>query len=242
MVPETHTKDGFLIRGAEMTRLETFVDAAFAFAVTLLVIGGGDNIPASYGEFVLAIQRVPAFALCFANVAFFWYAHYTWSRRYGLEDARSTFLSLVLIFIVLVYVYPLKAIYSGAFLFLPGVTAESAFAFASADDFRAVLIIFGIGYSSLSSVILLLNWHALRVADALELTPKERFDTVTTVQFWLASTLVPLGSVLLALFTQGAWLAVAGSFYGVFGLVMPAIRIRRGRQRRALFGDDASSP
>ncbi len=92
-MPETHTKDGFLIRGAEMTRLETFVDAAFAFAVTLLVIGGGDNVPASYDEFILAVQRVPAFALCFATVAFFWFAHNTWSRRYGLEDGRSTVLS-----------------------------------------------------------------------------------------------------------------------------------------------------
>lgn len=237
---ETHTKDGFLVRGAEMTRLETFVDAAFAFAVTLLVIGGGDNVPASYDEFVLAIQRVPAFALCFANVAFFWYAHYTWSRRYGLEDARSTFLSLLLIFIVLVYVYPLKAIYSGAFLFLPGVTPESAFSYDSAEGFRAVLIIFGLGFSSLSGVILLLYWHALSVADAIGLTPMERFDTVTTIQFWLALTLVPLGSVLLAVVTEGSWLAAAGIFYGVFGLVMPAIRFGRARRRRTLIGDNSS--
>lgn len=232
---ETHTKDGFLIRGAEMTRLETFVDAAFAFAVTLLVVGGGDNVPQNYGEFILAMQQVPAFALCFANIAFFWYAHYAWSRRYGLEDAQSTFLSLVLIFIVLVYVYPLKAIYSGAFLFLPGITAESAFTYSSGQDFRAVLIIFGIGYSSLSSIIALLNWHALRVADAIELSPAERFDTVTTIQFWLASTLVPLGSVLLAVVVSDLWLFTAGVFYGVFGVVMPAIRIGRGRARRKLF-------
>ena len=34
-----------------MTRLETFVDAAFAFAVTLLVISI-DNIPDSYDDFI----------------------------------------------------------------------------------------------------------------------------------------------------------------------------------------------
>lgn len=236
-MPDTHTKDGFLIRGAEMTRLETFIDAAFAFAVTLLVVGGGDNIPQNYDEFLLAMQQVPAFALCFANIAFFWYAHYAWSRRYGLEDARSTFLSMILIFIVLVYVYPLKAIYSGAFLFLPGVTPESAFMYSSAEDFRAVLIIFGLGYSSLSSIIALLNWHALSVADAIELSMTERFDTITTIQFWVASTLVPLGSVLLALLVSDAWLFAAGVFYGVFGIVMPAIRIGRRRARRARFAE-----
>jgi len=234
-MPNTHTKDGFLIRGAEMTRLETFVDAAFAFAVTLLVVGGGDNIPTSYEEFGLAMQRVPAFALCFANVTFFWYAHYTWSRRYGLEDATSTVLSLILIFIVLVYVYPLLAIYSGAFLFLPAITAESVFLFRSLDDFRAVLVIFGLGFSSLSAVIALLNWHALRVADAIELSPTERFDTVTTLMLWLALALVPLGSVVIAVFADSEGLAkLAGGFYVVFGIVMPIIRISRIRLRRAL--------
>jgi hypothetical protein len=29
---------GFRLRGVEMTRLETFIDAAFAFAITMLVI------------------------------------------------------------------------------------------------------------------------------------------------------------------------------------------------------------
>jgi hypothetical protein len=32
---------GFRLRGIEMTRLETFIDAAFAFAVTMLVIATG---------------------------------------------------------------------------------------------------------------------------------------------------------------------------------------------------------
>ena len=234
---KTHTKDGFLIRGAEMTRLETFIDAAFAFAVTLLVVGGGDNIPQNYDEFLLAMQQVPAFALCFANIAFFWYAHYAWSRRYGLEDAKSTFLSMVLIFIVLVYVYPLKAIYSGAFLWLPGVTTESAFIYASAEDFRAVLVIFGLGYSALSFIIMLLNWHALNVADEIELSPAEQFDTFTTVSFWLASTLIPLGSVVMAIYVSNSWLFAAGVFYGVFGIVMPAIKIHRRRARRALLAE-----
>ena len=234
---KTHTKEGFLIRGAEMTRLETFIDAAFAFAVTLLVVGGGDNIPRNYDEFLLAMQQVPAFALCFANIAFFWYAHYAWSRRYGLEDAKSTFLSMILIFIVLVYVYPLKAIYSGAFLWLPGVTLESAFIYASAEDFRAVLIIFGLGYSSLSFIIAMLNWHALNVAEEIELSPTEQFDTFTTVSFWLASTVIPLGSVVLAIYTSDSWLFSAGVFYIVFGIVVPANKFYRQRARRALFSE-----
>ncbi len=234
MRAKTHTKDGFLIRGSEMTRLETFVDAAFAFAVTLLIVGGGD-IPKSYGEFVLTIQQLPASALCFANIAFFWNAHYSWSRRYGLEDTRSTFLSLILIFVVLVFVYPLKAIYSGAFLFLPGIDQESTFVYSSIGDFGAMLVIFGLAFSSLSSIIVLLNWHALSVAEAIGLSPTERFDTVTTIQLWLTNALIPLASAMIALLVDGMWLVSAAFFYIVFGVVMPIVSSRRRRQRRVLF-------
>ena len=50
------------MRGLEMTRTEVFLDAAFAFAVTMLVISF-DAIPSSYEEVVLAIKGIPAFIL-----------------------------------------------------------------------------------------------------------------------------------------------------------------------------------
>ena len=53
--------DGFLERGAQVTRLEAFVDAAFAFAVTLLVISL-DAIPDSIPALMVAMKGVPAFA------------------------------------------------------------------------------------------------------------------------------------------------------------------------------------
>ncbi len=59
---------GFRLRGLEMTRLETFCDAAFAFAVTLLVISG-EGIPGSYQELIVALKGIPAFAASFAAIA-----------------------------------------------------------------------------------------------------------------------------------------------------------------------------
>ena len=56
------TRSGFRQRGMDMTRLETFTDAAFAFAVTLLVVGGGDSIPENSEQFIDAMKRIPAFA------------------------------------------------------------------------------------------------------------------------------------------------------------------------------------
>ncbi|MDQ2701254.1 MAG: TMEM175 family protein [Pseudomonadota bacterium] len=60
-------------RGREVTRIETFVDAAFAFAVTLLVISF-DAIPDSAQALVQALKGVPAFAASFALLAMLWWA------------------------------------------------------------------------------------------------------------------------------------------------------------------------
>lgn len=62
--------DGFLERGASVTRVEAFVDAAFAFAVTLLVISL-DSIPSSISSMVEALKGVPAFAASFAQIMIF---------------------------------------------------------------------------------------------------------------------------------------------------------------------------
>jgi len=74
---------GFRLRGMEMTRLETFIDAAFAFAISMLVIAPQqipDNIEALLGAF----KNVPAFVASIIVLGIFWRGHWLWSRRYGL--------------------------------------------------------------------------------------------------------------------------------------------------------------
>lgn len=227
---------GFRLRGSEMTRLETFADAAFAFAVTMLVVGGGDAIPSSFEEMLYALKQVPAFAASFANIMLFWYAHHRWSRRFGLEDAGSAMLTMALIFVVLVYVYPLKAIYSGAFDFFSGGRLESYFSMQSTDDLRSLFVIFGSGYASLSGVIVMLNRHALSKADEMILNDLERFDTVTEMQNWVINMCVPLLSILLAVVVPERLLMWAGLCYGILGLLMPWYFSTRRRARAKLVG------
>ena len=69
----------------------------------------------------LVLKDVPAFAASFALVALFWFAHRTWSRRYGLDDFWSVMLSLTLVFLVLVWVYPLRILFGAAFAWLTGL-------------------------------------------------------------------------------------------------------------------------
>src|SRR5690348_7970185 len=104
---------GFRYRGGENTRIEAFTDAAFAFAVTLLMIGGG-HVPNDVAQLLAALRELPGYAASFLLLCLFWYAHYLWYRRYGAEDRRSIVLSLLLVFLVLIFVYPLHMMFSAA--------------------------------------------------------------------------------------------------------------------------------
>lgn len=221
-------------RGAQMTRLETFADAAFAFAVTLLVVGGGDSIPKSFAEMTLAMKQVPAFAASFANIMLFWYAHHRWSRRYGLDDVGAAVLTMLLVFVVLIYVYPLKAIYSGALEYFTGGYLASYFSMQSIGDVRSLFVIFGAGYAALSGVTVLLYLYAFRQRESLSLSRLDEFDTVTDIQHWLINCIVPAISILLALTLPDRYVAAAGIFYMVLAVAAPVHAISRDRSRPKL--------
>ena len=61
---ELVVEDEFRLRGLEVTRLDTFIDAAFAFVLTILVISF-DEIPSNYDELMTAVKRIPAFGFSF---------------------------------------------------------------------------------------------------------------------------------------------------------------------------------
>src|SRR5205807_8877331 len=79
---------GFRLRGIAMTRLETFIDAAFAFAISMLVIAT-QQIPDDIETLLAAFKNVPAFVASIIVIGIFWRGHWLWSRRYGLEDGAS---------------------------------------------------------------------------------------------------------------------------------------------------------
>src|SRR5438067_622065 len=111
------TLRGFRLRGLEMTRLETFIDAAFAFAISMLVIVA-QQIPDNLEAILSAFKNVPTFICSIAVLGIFWRGHWLWSRRYGLEDGASAFISWMMIVTILIFIYPLKAIFGAMWFHL----------------------------------------------------------------------------------------------------------------------------
>jgi uncharacterized membrane protein len=227
-------KGGFRLRGLTMTRLETFTDAAFAFATTLLVISLS-GIPDSVDELVLALKGVPAFLASFASIAAIWYAHRLWSRRYGLEDGPAILLSLGLIFIMLVYVYPLKMVFSALFFWISGGWFPTNFALRSATDLPNLFVIYGFGFFGLTGAMWLLYLRALHLRDVLGLNRLERLRTKEEVVSHGVLALTGLASALFAWVLPPHLAIWAGFAYTTLAISMPMIAtIYERRVKRAM--------
>ena len=205
-------KNGFRLRGIETTRMETFIDAAFAFAVTMLVISVGD-IPDSYNELIIALKGVPAFAASFAAVMLFWLGHRRWSRRYGLEDGVSVALSLGLIFLMLVYVYPLRLMFSAMGYWISSGWLPSEFKVGNPLEMIGLFAIYGLGFSIMTGLIAFLFNRPRILKDKLKLNKLELLVTKQEVYLWTNLALTGLSSGLFALLFP-PWMAIyAGFFY-----------------------------
>ena len=234
---------GFRLRGREVTRLEAFVDASFAFSLTLLVIFF-DDLPDTIAELRMAMRRVPTFAACFALLMLFWAGHNRWSRRFGLDDARSILLSLALVLTVMVYVYPLRMVTSAGLAIATGGWVPSELGGLSEEwllDLQTAFMVYGVGFGLLSWILWLLNAHALRKADELVLSSRERWDTVTEIGMHRIATLTAVASIgvsliILALGTEraNAWsVGLPMWAYGPLGALLPLYAWKRDRSRVA---------
>lgn len=210
----------FYLRGTTPTRLETFVDAAFAFAVTLLVISI-DSIPESYEEFIAALLKTPAFVCCFFQLMMFWIGHRAWSRRYGMDSILVLWISLVLVAGILVIVYPLRLMFGAGLGFISGglIPADIEFTF---EQLRTLFVLYSSSFCVLSLLIALLFWLALRNRAALLLTDEEVLMTRGDVWAWLILSFTGVVSITIALLAEGMALIWAGWVYATLAITLTA--------------------
>ena len=231
-------EDGFRNRGKEVTRSEAFFDAAFAFAVTLMVISI-DEIPKTANELASALKSVPAFGASFLIIATFWRKHADWSRRYGIDDHFSQRLSLLLVFFVLIFIYPLRMVFGAFFELLSGGWMPANLRLETMNDTRLMFGVFAVAYGAMAIPILLLQWNAWRQREKLQL---DEIETYGSWQLLLNAAVAPpfaILSLIVALEMPDAfyfgWRAGLPG-YVLFGLTFTQaaihIRMRRGITRR----------
>src|SRR5438874_12636186 len=150
---------GFRLRGMEMTRLETFIDAAFAFAISMLVIAA-NQVPDNIQQLLGAFRHVPAFLASIVVLGIFWRGHWTWSRRYGLEDGVSIFISWAMLATILIYIYPLRAVFGSMWFLLSDGRVGQALGARSDAQARALFATFAIGFTAIALEIVLLTVRA----------------------------------------------------------------------------------
>ena len=137
------------------------------------------------------MRGFPAFAPCFLLLAVIWNGHYKLCRRYGLDDGTARFLTCVILFLVLFYVYPLKFLFNFSITgLLLGFGPPMSM---TGSQFSTVLVIYGLGFAAVYAAAALLYLRAWRLRDALELSALERFDT--RYQILRLSILVVVGVI-----------------------------------------------
>lgn len=220
MLPEKH----FRWRAGEITRLEAFCDVVFGFALTLLVVSL--EVPRNYEELLAVMRGFVPFAACFAQLTLIWRTHYRFSRRYGLEDSYTVLLNLVLLFLVLFYVYPLKFVFIIVFSQFSGAQPASI----DWHESSVLMRVYAAGFAAVFFLFVLMYAHAYKLRRELQLTELEILETKASAQ---RSALVALTAVI-SFFVALRSPAAAG---WVYCALWPFMRIHRsvfGRRIRVL--------
>jgi uncharacterized membrane protein len=170
-------------------RLDNFTDSAFAFALSLLVIGRGE-IPTSDLELRAALADLPSFAIGFAILGMFWYGHVRWRAYRGEGGPLSVLLTFALVFLVLVYVQPLQAMSASFSTYLGGSGTRFE------GDLTTMFAIYGAGFTGMAAVMAALFHDAGRQPDAGEqVRTGARGETI----IWLILVATGLVSTLMSL-------------------------------------------
>jgi uncharacterized membrane protein len=239
MKKEPEVKNGFRLRGlGETSRVEALSDGVIAFAITLLVVSL--EVPRTFDELLVTMRGFLAFAITFFMLFHVWHTQYRFFRRYGLNDNFTIWMTALLLFVVLFYVYPLKFVWTfivNALLGL-GTTVETAAGrvepVVRPEQMPMMFAVYGLGFAAVFGIFALLYLHAHRKREALELNGLERFDTVSSFQENVIMTLVGAISVTIALTRNPRYMALSGMSYWLIGPVMYLHGYLRGRRRKRL--------
>jgi len=236
--PEPH----FRWRGGEITRLEAFTDAVFAFAVTLLVVSL--EVPRTFTELLATMKGFVAFGVCFAMLTWVWYCHYLFARRFGLQTVYVISLNLLLLFVVLFYVYPLKFLFTLSVGELAGTVPRALLeGMINPGQVPQLFVVYCLGYVAVFAILGFLNLYALQLREPLGLDEYETLATRHAVRTLFSYASVGVLVMVVALLLPPSVAGLAGVLFflnGVIGWVLGMHFQRRSQRILAQRADQAT--
>lgn len=233
-----HGEKDFAWRGGEVSRIENLSDIVFALVLTLAAV---ESVPASFGELVGLWREALALLPCFALIMMIWRTHHYYFRRFGLQDSVVTALNAILLLLILAYIFPLK--FMAVFvvtLFTGGYADDAAIRqVLQIGEVKWLYLIYGGFFAGVYLVFALLYAHALRRADVLALSARERAYSRYEIDNALGVIALTLFVILLAFVLPQPIAPFAGIAFCLMGAVgwgCGALAEKRARKGEAAAG------
>jgi uncharacterized membrane protein len=222
-------------RSHEPSRLETFSDAVFAFALTLVIVS--IEVPRSFNDLLETMKGTLSFAVCFTLLFYIWNTQNVFFRRYGLNDNITIVLNGCLLFVVLIYTFPLK--FLSLILFSSGNYVHEGHVYRMLLDSQVstLMLIYGAGYTTINALFFFMYRNAGRQADKLNLTPKEVYETQTLSYINLFTACVGLLAMAAAEILPQEDAGSSGFIYFLIAFIYPIWYAYRGKRSRLNFGE-----
>ncbi|MEQ9466082.1 MAG: TMEM175 family protein [Ekhidna sp.] len=235
----------FEYRGLNQTRIETFSDAVFAVAFTLVVLSS--TVPETFDELRKSIEDIIPSFICIVLIVVIWYQHYVFFIRYGLQNTKTVTVNTLLLFTLLIYVYPLKflarflvELYGGLIFGKPDNFMNDFGGEMNGENMTLLMTAYGAGATLIFMTMAWLYRHAYKKRDELELDDYESFATKVSLWQNVLMSAIPFLSTITAFFHpfgQGALnFAVAGFIYMLYPPVMITFGYRVRKKSKQLFG------
>ncbi|NWF88398.1 MAG: DUF1211 domain-containing protein [Ignavibacteriaceae bacterium] len=214
----------FKLRNQVPSRLENFSDAAFAFSITLLMISL--EVPTTFTRILELTDELVAFAVTIVPLFIIWHQHRLFFNRYGLDDRAILIWNTVLLFIVLVFIFPLKFLSLFLIRFISWLIFGTENVFTTMIDGPQVpwlMVYYGVGALGILYVFSRFYKHALKVKEQLGLSSQEITLTQYYTRLFTHLCYVPIISILFVLafmnVNDAAASIISGMLYALTGVV-----------------------
>ena len=137
----------------------------------------------------------------------------------------SIFVSWAMTVTLLIYIYPLKAIFSSMWFYLSGGRVGHVLGAHSESQVRALFALFALGFTAIAAEMMLLNLHAWQLREPLRLNARERAMTFQEVTGWSIPVGVGIVSLILALCLPIDEIQWSGWVYFSMVILVPLHRV-----------------